>query len=81
MQLYIIYRLNARIFLFRLYCSAEVSLDEVIAKDAENIPAGRQGTGKDIANAVLFLADEENSFVTGESLVVDGGFLARLSTK
>uniref|UniRef100_A0A914X4Z3 SDR family oxidoreductase n=1 Tax=Plectus sambesii TaxID=2011161 RepID=A0A914X4Z3_9BILA len=64
-----------------LYSSPDVNLEEYIAKDAENIPAGRQGNGKDIANAVLFLANEENSFVTGESLVVDGGFLARLSTK
>jgi len=64
----------------KLHGSPGVNLDHLIAKDAENIPVGRQGTGKDIANGVLFLANEENSFITGESLVIDGGFLARLST-
>ncbi len=65
----------------RLYSSPGANLDELIAKDMENYPVGRHGTAKDISNAVFFLADEENSFVTGENLVIDGGFLARLSTK
>jgi NAD(P)-dependent dehydrogenase (short-subunit alcohol dehydrogenase family) len=36
-------------------------------------PVGRIGSVDDIARAVLFLADEENNFVTGASLSVDGG--------
>jgi NAD(P)-dependent dehydrogenase (short-subunit alcohol dehydrogenase family) len=44
---------------------------------AEMVPAKRLGTAADIANAVLFLASDEASFVTGASLVVDGGMLAR----
>lgn len=44
---------------------------------ANMVPAKRLGTGDDIANAVLYLASDEASFVTGTSLVVDGGLLCR----
>ena len=44
---------------------------------AEMVPAKRLGTPEDIANAVLYLASDEASFVTGTTLVVDGGLLAR----
>lgn len=40
-------------------------------------PIGRIGTPADIANAVLFLAGDRASFITGEYLTVDGGFMAR----
>ena len=52
---------------------------KVPAKDrrryAKMVPAQRLGTGEDIANAVLYLVSDEASFVTGTSLVVDGGLL------
>ena len=38
-----------------------------------SIPVGRLGTPFDIARAVLFLADADSSFITGQSLIVDGG--------
>ncbi|MCC7264702.1 MAG: SDR family oxidoreductase [Candidatus Latescibacteria bacterium] len=44
---------------------------------AEMVPAKRLGTPEDIAWAVLYLASDEASFVTGTTLVVDGGLLAR----
>jgi 3-oxoacyl-[acyl-carrier protein] reductase len=36
-------------------------------------PAGRLGSGADIAAAVAFLASEESAYITGQVLVVDGG--------
>ena len=46
---------------------------EVVAAER---PLGRIGTTEDIANAVLYLASDESSFVTGDALVVDGGGVA-----
>ncbi len=40
-----------------------------------SIPLGRVGEPSDIANAALFLASEAASWITGQSLVVDGGHL------
>ena len=41
------------------------------------IPAGRMGTPKDLVGAMLFLASDEAQYVTGTSIVVDGGWLGR----
>jgi 3-oxoacyl-[acyl-carrier protein] reductase len=38
-------------------------------------PLGRLGTAEDVANAVLFLASDEASFITGEIVDVNGGLL------
>jgi 3-oxoacyl-[acyl-carrier protein] reductase len=39
----------------------------------EGIPLRREGTPDDVAGAVLFLASPAGGYVTGESIVVDGG--------
>ncbi|WP_027187931.1 SDR family NAD(P)-dependent oxidoreductase [Desulfovibrio cuneatus] len=41
------------------------------------IPLGRAGLPEDIANAVVFLASPESDFISGETLIVDGGFMRR----
>ncbi|MFB6374967.1 MAG: SDR family oxidoreductase, partial [Bradymonadaceae bacterium] len=40
-------------------------------------PVDRMGTPEEVAESVLWLCSEKASFVTGETLAVDGGFLAR----
>lgn len=40
-------------------------------------PLGRMCTAADIADAVMFLCSPESSFITGQSLVVDGGLSLR----
>lgn len=41
-------------------------------------PLGRMGTPEDVAAAIAFLASEDASFVTGTSVLVDGGLLAQV---
>ena len=51
----------------------DVLPEEQKAKLTGNIPAGRLGSGADIAAAVTFLASEEASYVTGATIHVNGG--------
>ncbi len=54
---------------------AEVA--EVWRQASRSEPIGRNAQPAEIADAILFLASDESSFVTGSPLIVDGGYLAR----
>ena len=62
----------------------DTDMNEALVADPERsaqisarIPAGRWGTGADLAGAVVFLASEAAAYVSGVVLPVDGGWLAR----
>lgn len=52
-------------------------VDEIYAGYSKKIPLGRMGTAWDTANAALFLASDESSYLTGVELPVDGGLICR----
>ena len=45
-------------------------IEQLIAK----VPTKRLGSAKEIAKLVLWLASEENTFVNGQNIAIDGGF-------
>ncbi len=51
--------------------------EEVKKQTAAMVPMARIGEPEDIANAVVFLASEKSSYITGQVLVVDGGWTLR----
>jgi meso-butanediol dehydrogenase/(S,S)-butanediol dehydrogenase/diacetyl reductase len=51
---------------------------QIAAYAAAQIPMGRFGTPDELANGVLFLASDEASYITGHSLIIDGGKFVKL---
>jgi 3-oxoacyl-[acyl-carrier protein] reductase len=49
--------------------------DEAWAAAVAQIPMGRAGTPEEIASAVLFLAGDENKYITGQTIHVNGAWL------
>ncbi len=54
-----------------------VTLDDAMKESSAYLPLGRFGRPEEIARAVLFLASDDSSFVTGHLLLVDGGNTAQ----
>ena len=61
--------------LIRTRTSSAVSSGESGDREAEILPLGRLGEPDDIASAAAFLLSKEASWITGETLVIDGGRL------
>jgi NAD(P)-dependent dehydrogenase (short-subunit alcohol dehydrogenase family) len=57
--------------------SDPVKIEDAIREASEYLPMGRFGKPEEIANAVVFLASDEASFITGHLLLVDGGNTAQ----
>jgi len=63
---------------FRTTNTEALQQDEVRNRQIlERIPAGRWGEPQDIAGAAVFLASAASDYVSGEVLVVDGGWMSR----
>jgi NAD(P)-dependent dehydrogenase (short-subunit alcohol dehydrogenase family) len=55
----------------------EAAQEERVAGFASHLPMKRMGAMDDIADAILFLASDEASYITGQEVIVDGGYVVR----
>jgi NAD(P)-dependent dehydrogenase (short-subunit alcohol dehydrogenase family) len=55
----------------------EAAQEERVAGFASHLPMKRMGAMDDIADAILFLAGDEASYITGQEVIVDGGYVIR----
>jgi NAD(P)-dependent dehydrogenase (short-subunit alcohol dehydrogenase family) len=58
----------------RIRANAGALLDAVLP----HLPLGRHGEPQDVADLICFLASDEASFITGQVIAVDGGYLAHM---
>jgi 3(or 17)beta-hydroxysteroid dehydrogenase len=64
-------------FRTRARYAASNDMDAARKQGLATHPIGRFGTAGDIANGIVFLASDESAFMTGSSLVIDGGVTAQ----
>ncbi|MBM4111629.1 MAG: SDR family oxidoreductase, partial [Phycisphaerae bacterium] len=50
---------------------------EQIAGLCSQVPLGRLATPEEIARYVYFLGSDENTYITGQAVIIDGGFLCQ----
>jgi 3-oxoacyl-[acyl-carrier protein] reductase len=56
------------------------TLESELEYSKQEIPVGRFGEPEEIANGALFLSSDESSWMTGQSLIIDGGITAAYVT-
>jgi len=56
--------------------AASLDSPEEMARYAATLPLGRLGTPEDVSGVFAFLASDDAAFITGETIVIDGGQLA-----
>ena len=72
------------LFIFKLFLIGVLSLiinylyKDKLQRDyrSNRVPLGRWGEPSDIASSILFMLSEDASYITGSSLLVDGGVMA-----
>lgn len=57
--------------------STTSNISETRKQTIAMVPLARMGTPEDIANAVVFLASDKSNYITGQTIVVDGGWTLR----
>ena len=60
----------------KLFYGANGKFTDVVQRLLNHVPLGRPGKVEEIANAVLFLVDPDNGYMTGATVTVDGGWTA-----
>ena len=53
---------------------ATAASEQILKRMSDSTPLGRPGTAHEVARAVVFLASDDSSYITGTELFVDGGF-------
>jgi 3-oxoacyl-[acyl-carrier protein] reductase len=67
---------DRQVHLAELRSAAEgISMDEYYARTAAAIPAGRLGDPQEVGAVIAFLCGSPASYLTGQSLLVDGGLV------
>ncbi len=61
----------------RLKQNPSMTLKDSYSAGISQTPLGRLGTAEEVAKTILFLSSDDSSFMTGSSLVVDGGLTAQ----
>lgn len=56
----------------------DVSLEEIQRLNADKVPLGRYGSPAEFAHTIMYLGSFTNTYVTGQSILVDGGFVKAL---